>query len=141
MDIIHPHHAAKLQEDLKTWAKEMRKKMPDAEVLLWKLLRNRSIAGAKFRRQHPVGRYILDFYCDEKKLAIELDGSQHVDQSEYDQQRDVYLNTLGIRVLRFWNNQMLQETEAVLEVIYLALTVVEDTELRTLLPRAGEGQG
>ena len=141
MDIIHPHHPVKLPEDLKTWAREMRKRMPDAEVLLWKLLRNRSIAGAKFRRQHPVGRYILDFYCDEKKLAIELDGSQHVNQSEYDQQRDVFLNTLGIRVLRFWNNQMLLETEAILEVIYLALTAVEETELRTLLPLAGEGQG
>jgi adenine-specific DNA-methyltransferase len=125
MDIYFPNNPAKLPEDLKTWAKEMRKKMPDAEILLWKLLRNRSIAGAKFRRQHPVGRYILDFYCDEQKLAIELDGSQHVDQSDYDQRRDAYLDTLDIRVLRFWNNQMLQETEAVLEVIYLALTSVE----------------
>jgi adenine-specific DNA-methyltransferase len=125
MDIYFPNNPAKLPEDLKTWAKEMRKKMPDAEILLWKLLCNRSIAGAKFRRQHPVGRYILDFYCDEKKLAIELDGSQHVDQSDYDQRRDAYLDTLDIRVLRFWNNQMLQETEAVLEVIYLALTSVE----------------
>ncbi len=123
MDIIHAHHAVKLPEDLKTWAREMRKQMPDAEVLLWKLLRNRSIAGAKFRRQHPVGRYILDFYCDEKKLAIELDGSQHADQCAYDQQRDAFLNNMGIRVLRFWNNQMLLETEAVLEVIYQALTI------------------
>ena len=141
MDIYSPKSPAKLPEDLKKWAREMRKQMPDAEVMLWKLLRNRSIAGAKFRRQHPVGRYILDFYCDEKKLAIELDGSQHADQSEYDQKRDAYLNTLGIRVLRFWNNQMLLETEAVLEVIYLALTAVEEAELSTLLPLAGEGQG
>ncbi|MDO8311746.1 MAG: endonuclease domain-containing protein [Sideroxyarcus sp.] len=122
MDIYSPRSSAKLPEDLKTWAREMRKQMPDAEVLLWKLLRNRSIAGAKFRRQHSVGRYIVDFYCDEQKLAIELDGSQHADQSEYDQKRDAYLNSLNIRVLRFWNNQMLQETEAVLEVIYQALT-------------------
>ena len=141
MDIYFPKSPAKLPEDLKTWAKEMRKQMPVAEVLLWKLLLNRSIAGAKFRRQHPIGRYILDFYCDEKKLAIELDGSQHCDQREYDQQRDEFLNALGIRVLRFWNNQMLQETESVLEVIYLNLTTVEEPELRTLLPLAGEGQG
>ena len=140
MDIYSPKSPAKLPEDLKKWAREMRKQMPDAEVMLWKLLRNRSIVGAKFRRQHPVGRYILDFYCDEKKLAIELDGSQHADQSEYDQKRDAYLNTLGIRVLRFWNNQMLLETEAVLEVIYLALTAIEETELGTLLPPAGEGR-
>ena len=138
MDIYFPKSPAMLPEDLKTWAKEMRKNMPVAEVLLWKLLRNRSIAGAKFRRQYPAGRYILDFYCDEKKLAIELDGSQHADQGEYDQQRDAYLHTLGIRVLRFWNNQMLQETEAVLEVIYLALTAIEETKLRTPLPQAGE---
>jgi adenine-specific DNA-methyltransferase len=122
MDIYFPKSPAKLPEDLKAWAKEMRKQMPVAEVLLWKLLRNRSIAGAKFRRQHPVGRYILDFYCDEQKLAIELDGSQHADHSEYDQRRDEFLNALGIRVLRFWNNQLLQETEVVLEVIYLTLS-------------------
>lgn len=138
MSIYFPNSPAKLPEDLKNWAKEMRKQMPDAEALLWKLIRNRNIAQAKFRRQHPVGRYILDFYCDEKKLAIELDGSQHAEQSAYDSQRDAYLNSQGIQVLRFWNNQMLLETEAVLEVIYQALTASEEPKLRTLLPLAAQ---
>lgn len=117
-----PEHPSQLPEDLKIWAREMRNQMPDAETLLWKLLRNRRVAGAKFRRQHAVGRYILDFYCAEKQLAIELDGGQHAEQNAYDSRRDAYLNEQGIRVLRFWNNQMLQETEAVLEVLYSALT-------------------
>jgi len=121
MSSISPHHPQKIPEDLKAYAREMRTTMPDAEQLLWTLLRNRRVAGAKFRRQHPLGRYIIDFYCHEKLLAIELDGGQHSEQQEYDQKRDAYLNQLGIRVLRFWNNQMLAETEAVLEAIYLAL--------------------
>lgn len=121
MNNISPHHPQTIPEDLKAYAREMRKTMPDAEQLLWYLLRNRRISGAKFRRQHPIGRYIVDFYCHEKLLAVELDGSQHSEQQVYDQRRDADLNRLGIRVLRFWNSQMLQETEAVLESIYLAL--------------------
>lgn len=110
--------------------------MTDAEALLWMLLRSRRMAGAKFWRQHPVGRYILDFYCVEEKLAVELDGGQHGEAVDYDEQRDNWLRAQGIRVLRFWNNQMLTETEAVMEVIYQA--VVEET---TPLQQAGEGRG
>jgi len=88
MEDISPNHPQKIPVDLKTYAREMRKKMPDAEQLLWHLIRNRRVVGAKFRRQHPVGRYILDFYCVEKKLAIELDGGQHIEQQTYDQHRD-----------------------------------------------------
>ncbi|MCU6434839.1 endonuclease domain-containing protein [Undibacterium sp. Jales W-56] len=121
MDVFFPHQPAKLPEDLKTWAREMRRQMPDAEALLWQLIRNRRLANAKFRRQHPVGRYILDFYSVETKLAIELDGGQHAEAIAYDQRRDEFLASQGIRVLRFWNNQMLRETESVLEVIYDAL--------------------
>ena len=118
MDDYVPHHPAKLPEDLRAFAREMRGRMTNAEALLWMLLRNRRIAGMKFRRQHPVGRYILDFYCDERKLGIELDGGQHGEAMDYDQQRDRWLQEQGIRVLRFWNNQMLAETEAVMEVIF-----------------------
>ncbi len=121
MNDFFPQEPSKLPEDLKSWARDMRKRMPDAEILLWSLLRNRRLANAKFRRQFVVGRYILDFYCVEMKLAIELDGGQHSDALAYDQQRDAFLSGQGIRVLRFWNNQMLQETESVLEVIYRAL--------------------
>ena len=120
-----PHHPAKLPEDLRTWAREMRGRMTDAESLLWLLLRNRRIAGAKFRRQHPLGRFILDYYCLEKKLCIELDGGQHGEAASYDERRDQWLQAQGIRVLRFWNNQMLAETEAVMEVIYQAISSTE----------------
>jgi len=133
MENIIPNPPAKLPADLRFWAREMRGKMTDAEALLWKLIRNRHIADAKFRRQHPVGRYILDFYCVEQKLAIELDGSQHADALKYDERRDAWLRTQGIEVLRFWNNQVLMETEAVLEAIFYALT--------TTLPSPACGRG
>jgi very-short-patch-repair endonuclease len=121
MENYTPPPPTKLPEDLRTWAREMRGRMTDAEALLWQLLRNRRIAGAKFRRQHPVGRYILDFYCDEKKLGIELDGGQHTEAVDYDARRDAWLSMQEIRVLRFWNNQVLTETEAVMEAIYSEL--------------------
>lgn len=92
--------------------------MPDAEALLWSLLRNRRLANAKFRRQHVIAPYIVDFYCAEHRLAIELDGGQHSEQQDYDQRRDAFLEQKNITVLRFWNHQMLNETEAVLEAIY-----------------------
>lgn len=86
-----PNYSARLPEDLLRHAREMRSGMTDAEALMWKLLRNRRVADAKFRRQHPMGRFILDFYCDEKMLAVELDGGQHADAIEYDQARDAWL--------------------------------------------------
>ncbi len=138
-----PHHPAKLPEDIRAYAREMRSRMTDAEALLWMLLRNRRIAGAKFRRQHPVGRYILDFYCDEKKLGIELDGGQHGEAVQYDQQRDGWLSAQGIQVLRFWNNQMLTETEAVMEVIYQAIVSTEtsQTNIQQNAPSPAGGRG
>ncbi len=147
MENYSPHHPAKLPEDIRAWAREMRGRMTNAETLLWKLLRNRRVGDAKFRRQHPIGRYILDFYCDQKKLAIELDGSQHADAINYDKRREAWLNAQGIRVLRFWNNQVLTETETVAEIIYDALlsAALADAPSKqcfdspTLLPPAGEG--
>jgi very-short-patch-repair endonuclease len=114
--------AATLPDDLRQWAREMRHGMTDAEALMWKLLRGRRLAGAKFRRQHPIGRYILDFYCHELKLCIELDGSQHAEQQEYDLARNAWLEEQGITSLRFWNNQILEETESVMESIYLTVS-------------------
>jgi type I restriction enzyme M protein len=105
-------------------ARDLRQSQTDAEQMIWQLLRNRQIANAKFRRQHPVGNYILDFYCFQQQLAVELDGSQHLTkQGDTDDQiRTSYLHKLGIRVIRFNNRQVLTETEAVLQVIYDALT-------------------
>ncbi len=102
-------------------ARELRKNLTDAERLLWSLLRDRRMAGLKFRRQHPVPPYILDFYCDEARLAIELDGGQHAEQGQYDAARSAFLATQGIRVLRFWNNDVLGQTEAVAEAIWNAV--------------------
>ena len=79
------------------------------------------LLGLKFKRQKPIGPYIVDFICTERWLVIELDGGQHQLQTEYDQQRERYLETRGYRVLRFWNHQVLAKTEAVLEQIRLEI--------------------
>jgi very-short-patch-repair endonuclease len=99
-------------------SKVLRKRPTDAERLLWRHLRNRERGGCKFKRQYPVGPYIVDFICLEKNLVIEVDGGQHAENEEMDIQRSEYLNKMGYRVLRFWNNQVLVETEAVLNSIF-----------------------
>ncbi|GMQ84361.1 MAG: hypothetical protein BMS9Abin06_1150 [Gammaproteobacteria bacterium] len=98
-------------------ARELRKNPTDAEKLLWKHLRRRQINGYKFQRQQPLGSYIVDFACFEKRLIIEVDGGQHGEQVSYDSTRSVWLESQGFKVLRFWNNQVLNEVEAVKEVI------------------------
>ena len=104
-------------------ARLLRETQTDTEQFMWQLLRNRRFCGVKFRRQHPVGRYILDFYCHDAQLAIELDGGGHAEdrQQEYDTERSAELAGAGIRVLRFWNHEVLQETEAVVTVLFNAL--------------------
>jgi len=102
-------------------ARALRKRMTDAERLLWRHLRNRELGGWKFRRQYPVGTFIVDFICVEKNIVIEVDGGQHAENEEQDLQRSAYLNKMGYRVLRFWNNEVLQETEAVLTAIFAIL--------------------
>jgi leucyl-tRNA synthetase len=112
-------------EPLVQAARELRRTSTDAETALWQILRQRPL-GSKFRRQHPFGRYILDFYCIEKKLAIEADGSQHYSATarEADEERTRNLEVLGIRVLRFSNREILTEREAVLRAIEQALAGV-----------------
>ena len=103
--------------------RELRQNATHAEKLLWQLLRNRQLDGWKFLRQHPIGKYVLDFYCHEAKLAIELDGSQHAepDQAQHDAERTRALEAEGIRVLRFWNNEVLKNTDTALQAIWNAL--------------------
>src|SRR6266480_2587173 len=103
------------------FARDLRKNPTDAERLLWGRLRRQQMDGFKFRRQHSVGPYICDFACLEARIVIELDGSQHVEQSDYDLRRDTFLRSNGFRVLRFWNNDILLRTDAVLETVYQAL--------------------
>ncbi len=98
-------------------ARQLRKSGTDAEQWVWKRLRNRQINGYKFCRQVPIGNYVVDFLCKKAKLIIELDGSQHSLQKQHDQQRTKYLVAQGYRVVRYWDNQVLQEGEAVLEDI------------------------
>lgn len=98
-------------------AKELRKNLTDAENELWKHLRYRQMGGYKFRRQHPVGPYIVDFACLEKSLIVEVDGGQHGENVAYDSERSAYLQSKGFRVLRFWNNEVLTEIDVVKEVI------------------------
>ena len=99
--------------------RRLRREATDAESLLWALLRGRQLAGEKFRRQHQVGLYVLDFYCPSRKIAIEADGGQHLSAEGLagDAQRTRYLRDRGIRVLRFSNREILLETEGVLAVI------------------------
>ena len=101
----------------------MRNAPSDAEYKLWSFLRARQINGAKFRRQATIGNYIVDFVSYEAKLIIELDGGQHADQQEYDDQRTGWLESQGFRVLRFWNHVFLEDPKAV--VSYIAAVLVE----------------
>ncbi|MDD5181408.1 MAG: DUF559 domain-containing protein, partial [Gallionellaceae bacterium] len=125
------------EEKLKTYARELRALATDAEQRIWYLLRNRNFFGFKFRRQHPVAGYILDFYCAEAGLAIELDGGQHSGQAAYDARREATLQQHGIRTLRFWNNDVLSRTEAVLTEITDALPLPPTRPLASLSPYAG----
>jgi very-short-patch-repair endonuclease len=104
--------------------RELRKNPTDAESHLWKYLRRRQMLEHKFRRQHPIGPYIVDFVCLDKKLVLEIDGNQHLDQEGYDERRSRFLQERGYRVLRFWNNQVFLQTEAVLRAIEYALEEV-----------------
>ena len=100
-------------------ARSLRQNQTDAENILWFNLKNRKFAGIKFRRQVPIGNYIVDFLCSEKKLIIELDGSQHIDNIEYDKTRTEYLSNLGYKVIRIFNNEVIKNPKTVLEYIYM----------------------
>src|SRR3954470_1070112 len=104
-------------------SRRLRVNQTDAEKKLWNHIRNRQINGNKFVRQEPIGRYICDFVCREKRLVIEVDGGQH-SESARDEVRDRYLRAQGYRVMRFWNNDVLSNTEGVLTVIDEALLEV-----------------
>ena len=110
---------------LQTRAKKLRQNMSEAETRLWHHLRAGRLNGYKFRRQQPMGNYIVDFVCVTPKLIIEADGGQHAEQAEYDQARSLYLNGLGFTVLRFWNDDILRQTEEVLAEILRVLQELE----------------
>jgi very-short-patch-repair endonuclease len=106
--------------NLKKFSRELRRNMSSAERLLWAKIRKKQLKGLQIYRQRIIGNYIVDFYCPKAKMAIEIDGGQHYfdEEVEKDKKRDDYLNALGIKVLRFSNNEILENIEEVLEKIY-----------------------
>jgi len=104
---------------LKEKRKDLRKKSTAAEAILWLSLKNKQLCGKRFRRQFSIANYILDFYCHEEKLGIELDGSNHFTGfgSQYDQRRTEFLNKHGVRIIRFENDAVFKRHETVLEII------------------------
>lgn len=105
---------------MKSYAQDLRNNATESERVLWNRLRRRQLGGLKFRRQHPIGRYI-DFVCLEASVIVELDGSQHVTDAPYDAKRDAFLRSAGFRILRFWNGDVLSRTDSVVETIFEAL--------------------
>ena len=102
-------------------ARELRKVLTPAEAKLWAYLRGSKLNGAKFRRQHAIGNYVPDFCSIKDKLIIELDGSQHLEQKDYDSERTAFFESKGFRILRFWNNDVMNDIDGVLKVIFSAL--------------------
>ena len=116
-----PNH---IPNPLTNRARALREQSTEAEKKLWQCLRNRGVEHCKFRRQYPVGPYILDFACEEKRLGIELDGGQHNDPASQgkDTTRTQTLENTGWRILRFWNHEVMENIEGVLQVIAASLT-------------------
>jgi very-short-patch-repair endonuclease len=118
-------------------AKTLRSRQTDAEQKLWYRLRAKRFLGLKFKRQYPVGPFIVDFVCLARGLAIEINGGQPAEQQDQDARRTRYLNQRGLRVLRYWNDDVLHRTDAVLE--HLRLCLAETPSPPAPLPHAGEG--
>lgn len=102
-------------------AKQLRSNMTEEEKILWYSLRAKRFLATKFKRQQIIGNYIVDFVCFSAKVVIELDGSQHLEQQEYDKQRTKFLHSQGFSVLRFWNYQIHSELDIVLDTIFYAI--------------------
>ncbi len=111
------HRIRGTTKEIEQAARLLRKNMTPAEAILWKALQNRQIEGFRFRRQHPIGRFILDFYCPQLKLVIEVDGDVHNERQEYDQSRDKKIQEFGCYVLRFSNHQICSDFPNVLKKI------------------------
>ena len=113
-------------------ARQLRHDQTEAERRLWSRLRDNQLSGFKFRRQYPVGPYFADFFCQEAELIVELDGSQHADQSDRDEVRTEFLRAAGYKVLRFWNNEVISGIDEVLQRIADALEGSRKTKKRSM---------
>ena len=122
-------------------ARKLRRNMTDVEQKLWDRIRDKQIEEFRFRRQRPMGRYVVDFVCLDAKLIVELDGGQHAGQVEADAKRTEFLQSLGFEVMRFWNNDVVENVDGVLERIREHLLRYATSNPSPTLPFAGEGAG
>jgi len=125
-------------ESPRDYARGLRRRQTDAERRLWGRLRDRRLLGAKFARQVPIGPYVVDFCCRELRVIVELDGGQHAVHAPADAERTAFLESLGYRMLRFWNNEALGNSDGVLERIAQVLAARPSPRPS---PRRGEGGG
>jgi adenine-specific DNA-methyltransferase len=121
----------KIDSQLLIFAKSLRHSATDTEHLMWQILRAKRFMNLKFRRQHVIQAYIVDFYCHEIGLVIELDGGQHGtdDAIEYDAERTKFLETLDLKVVRYWNHEVLSRTDVVLEDLWRLCSELKSTSL------------
>ena len=119
----------KIDPQLLEFAKSMRHTATDAENLMWQILRAKRFMNLKFRRQHVIKPYIVDFYCHEIGFVVELDGSQHAlpEHQIYDAKRTEFLDALGLTVVRYWNHDVLSRMDVVLEDLWMKCTALKDT--------------
>ena len=120
------------------FARALRHNQTDTERELWQLLRGRELAGFKFRRQVPLGEYVVDFVCLSERLIVELDGRQHLERVDHDARRTAWLESQNFRVLRFWNNDVFGQREAVLQRILSSLHTPHPNPLLYGLPPKGK---
>jgi len=130
-----------VRESPRDYARGLRRRQTDAERRLWARLRDRRLLGVRFARQVPIGPYIVDFCCREQRLIVELDGGQHATRADYDAGRTAFLEGLGYRVLRFWDNEALRNTDGVLQRIPQALSSAQTRPSPRPSPQRGEGDG
>lgn len=123
------------------FVRKLRREMTDAERWLWRRLRLKQVEGYKFRRQHPVGGYVVDFVCLERKIIVEIDGGQHTEHLAYDSRRSGELRSRGFRIVRFWNHEVLNDIDAVLEVIRGELMPSSESSPHPNPPPAERGEG
>jgi very-short-patch-repair endonuclease len=121
-------------------AQRLRRDLTDAECKLWSALRNRQLDGAKFRRQQPIGPFIADSVCQERRLIVEVDGGQHAGNA-FDLRRTAFLESKGYRVLRFWNNEILTNLGGVADVIAAHLSVPHPAQAAPESPSPSRGEG
>ena len=120
----------RISPKIKNNARSLRRNMTDVERMLWAKIRSGQLQGFRFRRQHPIGNYIVDFICLELKLVIELDGSQHMDQQQYDMKRSQWLQNNGFKIVRFWNSDVLENFDGVMQTIQMHLPPSQPSPLK-----------